>query len=112
MSVPTPASSQKEKFLTVPHMTVHTAGRTDIEGKPFLAIKRASHDPATGEFKRGMSGGLWVSLAEDRPAAEIVRDLTDAANASVVFAQEALALAAQLQTPPPTAPKKSRKAAA
>lgn len=91
---PTPVGD----IATMPSLTIHTAAPTAIDGTPYLALRRTAHDPRTGEFKRNMSGGLWVNLSPERADAEIVRDLTDAAQAAIAFAQLAAAeIAARTQ---------------
>lgn len=95
---------------------MHTAARTEIADDktkattPYLAIRRSSHELPSGEFRKNMSGGVWINLSADRPNADIVRDLTDAALAALAFVELARAEIDARSTPTPVATK-AKKAA-
>ncbi|HEY1292839.1 MAG TPA: hypothetical protein VGJ60_07170 [Chloroflexota bacterium] len=93
----------------MPHLTKHTAAHVEIADDktkavtPYLAIRRSSHELSSGEFRKNMSGGLWINLSADRPNAEIVRDLTDAAMAALAFVELAKAEIDARSAPTPIA---------
>lgn len=69
----------------MPRPTLHTAELTEIEGKPFLAIKRAKIG-GDGQVRK-TNGGIWIDLqpAADRTAVEILADLRNARAACIAF---------------------------